>query len=133
MVKDKGGYINLQLEASLSEVSGNEFHLNNIMVNMLDNGIKYSEDAPKITVITKNTSKHVIIMVRDKGIGMSGTVQKNIFKKFYREERGNIHNVKGHGLGLSYVKKIIEIHRGEVFVESVKGEGSTFTIKIPLI
>lgn len=133
LVKDKGGYINLQLEASLSEVSGNEFHLNNIMVNMLDNGIKYSEDAPKITVITKNTSKHVIIMVRDKGIGMSGTVQKNIFKKFYREERGNIHNVKGHGLGLSYVKKIIEIHRGEVFVESVKGEGSTFTIKIPLI
>jgi two-component system phosphate regulon sensor histidine kinase PhoR len=71
--------------------------------------------------------------VSDHGIGMTKSVQKNIFKKFYREERGNIHNVKGHGLGLAYVKKIIEIHQGDVYVESEKGEGSTFTIKLPLI
>ena len=133
MVNDRGGFIKLKLEASLTEVNGNEFHLNTIIVNMLENGIKYSTEAPKITVITENTSKYVVIMIQDKGIGMTKSVQKNIFKKFYREETGNIHNVKGHGLGLSYVKKIVEIHRGEVFVESEKGVGSTFTIKLPLI
>ncbi len=133
LVKDRGGFIDLKLEASLTEVSGNEFHLNNIIVNMLDNGIKYSEGAPKITVITENTEKHIVIMIKDKGIGMNHNVQKNIFKKFYREETGNIHNVKGHGLGLSYVKKIVEIHQGEVHVESEKGIGSTFIVKLPLI
>ena len=71
--------------------------------------------------------------MKDQGIGMTKHVQKNVFKKFYREERGNIHNVKGNGLGISYVKKIIEIHQGEVYVESQKGVGSTFTIKLPLI
>ncbi|SNR59570.1 two-component system, OmpR family, phosphate regulon sensor histidine kinase PhoR [Lutibacter agarilyticus] len=133
LVKDRGGFIDLKLEASLTEVSGNEFHLNNIIVNMLDNGIKYSEGAPKIKVITENTEKHIVIMIKDKGIGMNHNVQKNIFKKFYREETGNIHNVKGHGLGLSYVKKIVEIHQGEVHVESEKGVGSTFIVKLPLI
>ncbi len=133
LVKDRGGFIDLKLEASLTEVSGNEFHLNNIMVNMLDNGIKYSEGAPKIKVITENTEKHIVIMIKDQGIGMNHNVQKNIFKKFYREETGNIHNVKGHGLGLSYVKKIVEIHQGEVHVESEKGVGSTFIVKLPLI
>ena len=103
------------------------------IVNILDNGIKYSEDAPKIDVSTENTAKYVIIKVKDQGIGMNKTVQNNIFKKFYREERGNIHNVKGHGLGLSYVKKIVEIHEGEINVESEKGVGSTFTVRLPLI
>ena len=133
LVNDRGGSIKLQLEAILTEVNGNEFHLNTIIVNMLENGIKYSVDAPIITVITENTDKSIIIKILDEGIGMTKSVQKNIFKKFYREETGNIHNVKGHGLGLSYVKKIVEIHRGEVFVESEKGVGSTFTIKLPLI
>jgi two-component system phosphate regulon sensor histidine kinase PhoR len=133
IIKDKGGYIKTHFNAKNTEILANHFHLTNVFVNVLDNAIKYSEDAPKVEVITENTAKNIIIKVADQGIGMTKSVQKNIFKKFYREERGNIHNVKGHGLGLSYVKKIIEIHQGNVYVESEKGVGSTFTIKLPLI
>lgn len=133
LVKDKGGEIRVSLKASLTEVLANEFHFKNVIVNILDNAIKYSSKTPKIDIITENTAKNIIIKVKDNGIGMSKNVQKNIFKKFYREERGNIHNVKGHGLGLSYVKKIIQIHQGEIYVESEKGTGSTFTVKLPLI
>ena len=133
LVADKEGYIKTKLNASLTEVLANQSHFTNVFVNVIDNAIKYSDRAPRITVLTENTDKFIIIKIKDKGIGMSKNVQKNIFKKFYREETGNIHNVKGHGLGLSYVKKIIEIHQGEIYVESEKGMGSTFTIKIPLI
>lgn len=133
LVKDKGGYIKTKLEAGLTEILANQFHFTSIIVNMLDNAIKYSEDAPKIDILTENSDKFISIKIKDQGIGMNKNVQKNIFKKFYREERGNIHNVKGHGLGLSYVKKIIEIHQGEIYVESEKGVGSTFTVRLPLI
>lgn len=133
LIKDKGGYVKNHMKAGFTEVLGNQFHLTSVIVNMLDNAIKYSVDAPKIDILTENIDKNLIIKVKDQGIGMSKNVQKNVFKKFYREERGNIHNVKGHGLGLSYVKKIIEIHQGEIFVESEKSIGSTFTVKLPLI
>ncbi|WP_299528310.1 sensor histidine kinase KdpD [uncultured Lutibacter sp.] len=133
LVKDKGGYIKMNLKANSTEILANQFHFVNVIVNILDNAIKYSEDAPEIVILTENSEKFITIRVKDNGIGMSNSVQKNVFKKFYREERGNIHNVKGHGLGLSYVKKIIEIHQGQVYVESEKGIGSTFTIKLPLI
>jgi len=133
LVNDRGGYIKLQLKAYLTEVLANQFHLTNVIVNLLDNAIKYSVEAPKIEITTENTNKHIIIKIKDNGIGMHKNIQKNIFKKFYREETGNIHNVKGHGLGLSYVKKIIEIHQGEISVESEKGIGSTFSINLPLI
>jgi two-component system phosphate regulon sensor histidine kinase PhoR len=133
LVKDSGGYIKTKLNAALTEISANEFHFTNVIVNMLDNAIKYSEEDPKIDILTENKDKYIIIKVKDQGIGMSKSVQKNVFNKFYREERGNIHNVKGHGLGLSYVKKIIQIHQGEIYVESDKGIGSTFTIKLPLV
>lgn len=133
LVKDKGGKIELNLKASSTEVLANQFHLTNVFVNIFDNAIKYSENNPIINITTESTEKHIIIKVKDNGIGMSKNVQKNIFKKFYREERGNIHNVKGHGLGLSYVKKIIEIHQGDVYVESEKGIGSTFIVTLPLI
>lgn len=133
LVKDKGGYIKMKLNAASTEILGNHFHFTNVLVNILDNAIKYSEGAPKIDISTESTAKEIIIKIKDQGIGMVKNVQKNVFKKFYREERGNIHNVKGHGLGLAYVKKIVEIHQGEVYVESEKGIGSTFTIKLPLI
>jgi two-component system phosphate regulon sensor histidine kinase PhoR len=84
-------------------------------------------------VYTETVKNHIVIKVKDQGSGMSKTVQKKIFEKFYREHTGNIHNVKGHGLGLAYVKNIIDDHQGEVYVESEKGKGSTFYIKLPLI
>lgn len=133
LIKSKNGRINTHLDASISEILANEFHLTNVIVNVLDNAIKYSIDAPIIDIYTENTAKNIILKIKDQGVGMSKNVQKNIFKKFYREETGNIHNIKGHGLGLAYVKKIIEHHQGKVSVESEKGKGSTFIIELPLI
>ncbi len=133
IVNDKGGYINENFEASQSEVMVSKFHFTNVIVNILDNAIKYSEDSPKIDIYTENAGNNIVLKISDQGIGMSKNIQKHIFDKFYREQKGNIHNVKGHGLGLSYVKKIVEHDHGSVYVESEKGKGSTFTIKLPLI
>ncbi len=133
LVSDKGGKISTYFKAISSEVLGNQFHLTNVIVNMLENAIKYSEEAPKIDVYTESTNKYFIFKIKDEGIGMSKNAQKYVFDKFYREHKGNIHNVKGHGLGLAYVKEIVDSHHGTVHVESEKGKGSTFTVKIPLI
>jgi len=133
IVKDKGGYINKHLEALQSEVMVSKFHFTNVIVNMLDNAIKYTNEAPSIDIHTENAGNNIILKIKDQGIGMNKNVQKHVFDKFYREQKGNIHDVKGHGLGLSYVKKIVEHNHGSVYVESEKGKGSTFTIKLPLI
>jgi two-component system phosphate regulon sensor histidine kinase PhoR len=92
----------------------------------LDNAIKYSPEAPKIDVSTAVVKNTIEITVKDQGAGMAKAVLKRIFEKFYREHTGDIHNVKGHGLGLAYVKSIVEDHQGEVYAESEKGKGSTF-------
>ncbi len=133
IIKNRGGYINTHFNAIIDEVHGSPFHLKNAFINILDNAIKYSVDAPKIDIFTENTGNILLIRISDKGMGMSRNVQKQVFNKFYREQTGNVHNVKGHGLGLSYVKKIIEYHGGTVSVASEKGKGSTFTIKLSLI
>jgi len=133
MVKDKGGYIDEHLEAIQSEVIVSKFHFTNVIVNILDNAIKYSDGSPKIDLYTENAGNNIILKITDQGIGMSKNVQKHIFDKFYREQKGNIHDIKGHGLGLSYVKKIVEHDHGSVYVDSERGKGSTFTIKLPLI
>ncbi len=133
IAQDRGGYIHTHLEAERSEVLANEMHFTNVIVNMLDNAIKYSEQAPKIDVYTEKVKNYIIIKVQDQGSGMSKAVLKRVFEKFYREHTGDVHNVKGHGLGLAYVKKIIDDHQGEVYAESEKGKGSTFFIKLPLI
>lgn len=133
IIGDKGGYINTHLEAERSEVLANEMHFTNVIVNMLDNAIKYSPEAPKIDVYTERAKNFIIIKIKDQGAGMSKAVLKRVFEKFYREHTGDIHNVKGHGLGLAYVKKIVDDHQGEVYAESEKGKGSTFHIKLPLI
>jgi len=133
LIEDKGGQLITRFEAIQTDVLGNAFHLTNVFVNILDNAIKYSDKIPEITLFTENISNAILIHITDNGIGMSKSAQKHIFDKFYRETTGNIHNIKGHGLGLSYVKKIVELHQGKVTVVSEKGKGSTFTIKLPVI
>jgi len=133
IVEDRGGYIRTHLDASQDSVLVNDFHFTNVIVNVLDNAIKYSPDAPKIDIYTENVKDFILLKVKDQGIGMNKVVQKRVFEKFYREHTGNIHNVKGHGLGLAYVKQVVEEHQGEVYVESEKNKGSIFTIKLPII
>lgn len=133
IVMDRGGYIHTHLDANRSEVLANDMHFENVIVNILDNAVKYSPEAPKIDVYTEVAKNYIIIRIQDQGAGMSKAVLKKVFEKFYREHTGDIHNVKGHGLGLAYVKKIVDDHQGEVYAESEKGKGSTFFIKLPLI
>lgn len=133
IVENKGGYIKTHFNAQNSSVLASETHLTNIIVNLIDNAIKYTEGPPEVDVYTENKNGFIILRVVDKGIGMSKSVQKKIFEKFYREQMGDIHNVKGHGLGLSYVKRILDDHNAEIKVESEVGKGSTFSIKIHLI
>ncbi len=133
IVEDRNGYIRTHFGALKSSVLANEDHLTNVVVNILDNAIKYSDEAPKIDIYTENVRNNIVMKIRDQGAGMSKSVQKKIFEKFYREHTGDIHNVKGHGLGLAYVKRILEDHHATIHVESEKGRGSTFIIKIPLI
>ncbi len=133
LVSDKKGTIDTHFEAISKKILGNKFHLTNGVVNILENAIKYSDKPPKIDVYTACTNKYFILKVKDQGIGMSKNAQKYIFDKFYRELKGNIHDVKGHGLGLAYVKEIVDNHQGSIHVESEKGKGSTFIVKLPKI
>jgi two-component system phosphate regulon sensor histidine kinase PhoR len=133
IVENREGVIETHFDAKRTNVLLNDVHFTNVFVNILDNAIKYSPDKPKISIHTENIKDFIIIKIKDQGAGMSKVAQKRIFEKFYREHTGDIHNVKGHGLGLAYVKRIVEEHNGEIFVDSEKGKGSTFSIKIPLI
>lgn len=133
IVEDRQGIIHQHFNAQRSTILLNEVHFTNVLVNVLDNAIKYSPDAPIIDVFTENIKDFILIKIQDQGAGMSKVAQKRVFEKFYREHTGDLHNVKGHGLGLAYVKQIVEDHNGQIFVESEKGKGSTFIIKMPLI
>ena len=133
IIEDRGGKIHQHFNAVRTTILLNEVHFTNVLVNVLDNAIKYSPEAPIIDVYTENVKDFIIIKIQDQGTGMSKIAQKRVFEKFYREHTGDLHNVKGHGLGLSYVKQIVEDHNGQIFVESEKGKGSTFIIKMPLI
>jgi two-component system phosphate regulon sensor histidine kinase PhoR len=133
LLEDKKGVLQLHSNYTMSEGLGNEFHLTNVFVNIIENAIKYAESSPKIDIFIENTVKYFTVKIVDFGIGMSKVAQKQVFEKFYREQAGNLHDVKGHGLGLAYVKEILDNHQGEVFVESEKGKGSTFTIVLPLV
>jgi len=133
IVEDRGGYVEVHLGALKSSILANESHFTNVIVNILENAVKYTTGTPEIDVYTENVKNFIIVKIKDKGDGMSKNIQKRIFDKFYREHTGDIHNVKGHGLGLAYAKRIVEDHTGEIYVQSEKGKGSTFIIKLPLI
>lgn len=133
ILEDKEGEIHTHFNATRNTVLLNDVHFTNVLVNILDNAMKYSIDKPIINVYTENIKDFIIIKIQDNGIGMSKVVQKKVFDKFFREHTGDLHNVKGHGLGLAYVKQIVDDHNGQIFVESEKGKGSTFIIKLPLI
>lgn len=133
IIEDRNGSITNHLGATRTTVLLSDVHFTNVIVNILDNAIKYSLENPLIDIFTENINDFIIIKIKDQGAGMSKIAQKRIFEKFYREHTGDLHNVKGHGLGLAYVKRIVEDHNGQITVESEKGKGSTFIIKLPLI
>jgi two-component system phosphate regulon sensor histidine kinase PhoR len=126
---------NSQLLLTVSEgshsLNGDPVHLTNVLYNLMDNAIKYSDGIIHIAVKTEVSSSHLIIEFEDKGIGISKEHQKSIFDKFYRVPTGNVHNVKGFGLGLYYVKLIVEGHGGKISMRSAPKEGTAFTIKLP--
>ena len=131
-LQDKEGRAELQLNAKNDLLLADEVHFTNLISNLIDNAVKYSKDKVVIRITTHSTNKNLVIRLEDNGIGMNKETQRRIFEKFYRAHTGNIHNVKGFGLGLSYVKTIIDAHHAKIKVESVVGKGTTFTLEFPL-
>ena len=130
-VESKGGTIKCKLNAEIPLVIGDSIHLSNVIFNLLDNANKYSPEKPEITIESFNLKSCITVRVVDNGIGMTKDMQKNIFEKFYRVPTGNLHDIKGFGLGLSYVEAVIEQHKGLIKVDSEIGKGSRFEFFIP--
>ncbi len=130
-VEKKDGTVSTELEASNPVVEGDMTHISNVINNLLDNANKYSPEKPEISLHTRNLPNGVEVIVMDRGIGMSKEARKHIFDKFYRVHTGNLHDVKGFGLGLSYVKAMMTAHKGEIDVKSEPGKGSSFILFFP--
>jgi len=130
-IEQRGGELVLEFEADNEIVEADEVHLTNIVYNLVDNAIKYSPDKPHITIRTQSLPEGVSLTVADRGLGLSKEQQGRIFETFYRVPTGNLHDVKGFGLGLSYVRKMVDVHHGRITVESELGKGSAFEVVIP--
>jgi two-component system, OmpR family, phosphate regulon sensor histidine kinase PhoR len=130
-VSTENGKLNTELSAENPYIKGDEVHITNVIFNLLDNAMKYSKEKPQIELSTENKNGWVVVQVKDNGIGIPKEHQSQIFEKFYRVPTGNLHNVKGFGLGLSYVKRIVEDHNGKIKVESTLGKGTRFRIFFP--
>ena len=130
-LKAKDGAITCKYGAKDDLIEGDEVHITNIITNLLDNALKYTEIKPDLKITTANVKNGVEFTVSDNGIGISRENQKRIFEQFFRVHTGNIHNVKGFGIGLSYVKKIVDAHHGTIKIKSDLGRGTTFTVFLP--
>jgi len=130
-IENRKGKLVGNLNASNAMISGDNLHLTNIINNLLDNAIKYSPDAPEIEVSTANATSELVITISDKGMGISEADQKLIFEKYYRVHSGNVHNVKGFGLGLSYVKMMVGAQHGTIRLESSPGAGTKIELRFP--
>lgn len=133
-LQEKQGMLETELSATDDLIEGDEVHISNLVNNLMDNAVKYSKEnvPPVIRLVTSSNSKKFILRIEDNGIGMARETLKRIFEKFYRAHTGNIHNVKGFGLGLSYVKNVVDAHEGIIKAESTLGKGSCFTIEFNL-
>src|SRR5688572_10348437 len=131
-VEQVQGSIEKQLEATTDVVLADEVHFTNLISNLLDNAVKYSKEGLLLKISTLNMGNQLRIKIEDNGIGMNKETVSRIFEKFYRAHTGNLHNVKGFGLGLSYVKTMVDAHHGSIKAESTLGKGSSFTISLPL-
>ena len=131
-VEEKQGELEVNLDAENDIIMADEVHFTNLINNLLDNAVKYSKENPNIKLTTQNSGNQLKIKIEDNGIGMNKETLHRIFEKFYRAHTGNVHNVKGFGLGLSYVKTMVIAHHGNIKAESVLGKGSSFHLVIPL-
>ncbi len=134
-VEHTGGHIVTDLKAEYPKIYVDEMHFTNVLFNLLDNAVKYKHpDRPvELKLKTWNDQEHLFLSLKDNGVGLKKENLKKIFEKFYRVHTGNVHDVKGFGLGLAYVKKIVELHKGNIHAESEKGKGTTFIIQLPII
>ncbi|MBL0105444.1 MAG: HAMP domain-containing histidine kinase [Bacteroidetes bacterium] len=130
-IENKHGHLAMDLSAEHFVIMGDKTHLTNAMCNLIDNAIKYSNEKPELSVKTFNRNNYLIIVISDQGIGIEKEYHKKVFDKFFRVPTGDVHDVKGFGLGLAYVKKIVEMHNGSIELQSEKGKGTTFTIALP--
>ncbi len=133
-LEDKKGKVELSLNAKNDLINADEVHFLNLVNNLMDNAVKYAKDntPPLIKLTTQSNGKNFTLKIEDNGIGMNRDTVKRVFERFYRAHTGNVHNVKGFGLGLSYVKTMVEAHEGDIKAESTLGKGSTFTVDFPL-
>ncbi len=131
-VKSKNGQLTTELKADPCTIKGDEVHITNVLFNLLDNAVKYSKDEPIISITTELKDEYLVVSVKDQGIGIQSEHVSQIFERFYRVPTGNVHDVKGFGLGLSYVKIITEAHRGKIKVESALNKGTKFMIYFPI-
>ncbi len=130
-ISGKGGTLELYLDAAPGTLYGDNLHLTNMVYNLVDNALKYSPTRPTIVISTALEDNFLLIKLKDNGIGISKESLKHIFEKFYRVSTGNVHDVKGFGIGLNYVKQVVELHSGTISVDSQLGQGTTFTIRLP--
>ena len=134
-VEHTGGKIYVDIEAIDSKIYVDEVHFSNVLFNLMDNAVKYRKPDQPVDIYMKtwNDDTHLYVSVKDTGLGIKKEDMKKVFEKFYRVHTGNVHDVKGFGLGLAYVKKIVDLHKGEISINSEYGKGTTFTIKLPVI